>query len=139
MGPAWRKWVHSTVQRKRRYLDATRDLAAGLAPVYYRNHGGGTDYISWTGQLIAAAILSRTPEAQVTVIVDGYNASECHALHAALKAHSVRWANVKGARDDSEPLLRLVDSLTGFLGDVHRSKPYTEPYRALWDRILKPL
>ena len=139
IGSPWRKWVHSTVSRKRRYLEEARELASGLAPVCYRNHHGGTDYISWTGQLIAAAILGRAPAAQVTVIVDGYNANECQAIQGALKAHSVRWAKVRGARDESEPLLRLVDSLTGYLGDAHRSKPYTEPYRPLWDRILKPL
>ena len=139
IGPSLQKWVHSTIQRKRRYLDEIRGLAEGLAPIHYRNHFGGTDYVAWAGELIADAILARVPEAQVTVVVDGYNANECRTVQTALKAKSIRWAKVRGARDESEPMLRLADSLAGYLGDVHRRKPYVEPYRLLWERILRPL
>jgi len=97
-GLPWRKWVHSSIQRKRRYLEEIQELATGLAPVYYRNHLGGTHYIFWTGQLIASAILSLAHNAQVTVVVDGYNANECQAIQAALKTHCIRWAKVRGVR-----------------------------------------
>lgn len=114
-------------------------MLAGLAPVYYRNRPGGTDYVAWTGKFIAAAVLATAPEAQVTVVVDGFNANECQAVQMALRSQSIRWAKVRGARDESEPLLRLVDRLTGYLGDLHRSKPYTNSYRQSWEHILKAL
>ena len=139
IGPPQRKWVHSNVSRKRRYLEEAQGLVSGLAPVHYRNHHGGTDYISWTGQLIAAAILARVPAAQVTIIVDGYNPNECQEIQSILRARSIRWAKVRGARDESEPILRLADSLVGYLGDLYRNKPYIEPYRRIWERILQPL
>lgn len=39
---------------------------------------------------------------------------------------------IRGGRDESEPLLRLADSIAGFVADQHRDRPYSKP---IWERL----
>jgi hypothetical protein len=131
-GRRFRKWSSSGERYKIRYLEALLPLLEALAPIYWRAFGAGTHYDNWTATAVADAWLCCGWNESVTVTVDGLQERPARDIRRILRAREVRFRDVRGRRDEAEPLLRLSDAVVGFLRDHRKGAPYTGP---LWPRL----
>ena len=135
------KWKGSSVSQKLAYLASIVPTIKELMEVFWRNDRG-TAYGDYIAALLAGAGSRRAlPEGEASfhIVVDGATPTECQNLRKVLKNRGLLRRSVVGARDDSEPLLRLADSLAGFVADSHKNKPYV---LGEWERhmhLLKKL
>ncbi|MHB8627008.1 MAG: DUF3800 domain-containing protein [Aggregatilineales bacterium] len=80
---------------------------------------------------IAAAVKSQPSVDKVSVCIDGLADELYIPLANDLRAEGVPIYSVKGARDESEPLLRAADALAGFARDALLGRsPFDRLFRA---------
>lgn len=65
---------------------------------------------------------------QVNIIIDALSRSDAQKIRNQLKLLKIHYRVIKGLKDEQSVLLRLADSMAGFLRDCHEKKAYTEPH-----------
>lgn len=132
-----KKWRRTRPDQRTQYLDGLVPILKEIAPVYWRTFVDSASYPLRTAEATIAAITHRDPArtALLVVVVDGLNWQERNAFARVFRQHQRRWQKLTGARDETDPVIRLADALAGFLRDRHENQPYT--HRA-W-KTLEPL
>ena len=134
------KWRKASFDHRIRYLEAVVDQRSFANSLVFCRHEGSTSYTGLTAETAAVVIKQRSNETdRATVVVDGLTKPEVSRFKFELRRHNlgVRNIEVKGARDESEPLIRLADAAAGFLRDYSEGKSYTASlYRRAVERQL---
>ena len=128
------RWAKSTPKRREAYLAGLPDLLKDLPDIRWRSFGPGNTYIAWLGRAVAETACGLRPYDALTVILDGANWEEEEEVKRALRAAGVRWKKCVGKRDEAEPVLRLADSLAGFLRDKIEDEPMA---RKAWPALAR--
>lgn len=127
-----RKWVRTNEARKVAFLQSFGSILKPARPVYWRVHAMQGDLVAHTARTLADAARAADPKAVFRVQVDGFNPSECNVVRRAFSEAGLVYRRIIGGRDESEPVLRLADSMAGFLADQRKGKPYVESH---WSRL----
>lgn len=130
-----KKWNKSSPKRRLAYLEAVVPIIHSFSPVYYQVHGIGTDYLERTTETLVAAVKHSNlpPESDITVVIDGLKPQERQLVSRLLRSVALPYRReVRGGRDESDSLIRLADSLVGFVRHAHEKNPYALP---LWNKF----
>ncbi|MCE7874464.1 hypothetical protein DYH09_29415 [bacterium CPR1] len=139
-GRTGRKWTRSDNRSREAFLEELPGLAE-LGRFFWRSWGPGKDYERRVAQTVADAAESYPePRAVLTPIIDGLDPKSRPTIAALLRSRGIRYRSIRvGTRDESEPLLRLADSLAGFLRDLHTGQKYSEPASTRAEAMLERL
>lgn len=62
----------------------------------------------------------------VTIIIDGLNDREMEAVRKELKKLKITYKKIRGMKDEQDAILRLADSIVGFLRDSTENQSYAK-------------
>jgi hypothetical protein len=130
------KWGKTNFKRRIAYLRAILKIKQLYGCVFYSCFENTKAYVPSINYALTQAILSKgRKNYQTTVIIDGLNKREEEKVSKKLKALKIKYRKVRGARDESSPLIRLADTLAGFFRDWKEKQPYTKDlYRLMVKR-----
>ncbi len=131
----WRKSEYGDILEYLRKIFRNKDLASSFIYSVYENTKG-YDVATILG--IAKAINVSKPVEDFTsvVYVDGLSKTKRHEYSSELRKLGIPTAKVQGvAKDENNSLIRLADSLAGFIRDVLDGD--RREARKLFDRVVK--
>ena len=130
------KWRKTNFKRRIAYLRAILKIKQLYGCVFSSCFENTRAYVSSINYTLTQAILSKgRKNYQTTVIIDGLNKKEEERVSKKLKTPRIKYRKIRGARDESSPLIRLADSLAGFFRDCKEKQPYTKDlYRLMVKR-----
>lgn len=121
------KWHKTSIERKVAYIRAILARPIFQRTVFYSHYTNSKAYVDLTVLTAAKAILQRASnDYKATVIVDGLSGSEVRRFSSELRKLRVKIRKVRGARDESEPGIRLADAFAGFLRDAIEGEDYAQ-------------
>jgi hypothetical protein len=128
-GKGLSKWQSTGLRRKVGYLEAVLQINSLKDSIFYATYETTKEYGSLTTYTIAKAVGVRASKPyQAIITIDGLNDAERDRVRRGLRQLGVRYKKVRGARDESSSLLRLADSLAGFLRDFEEGQGYTKEF-----------
>lgn len=126
------KWNGTSVKRKAEYLRAAL-LHDAFPGAYWARCPEGRDYEAATAAAAARAMQRIGSANQFIVIIDGLKKTSRQRVAKVFRSHEIQWREIQvNKRDESDALLRLADSISGFMRDVHHRKDFTQD---LWPEI----
>lgn len=126
------KWNGTSVKRKAEYLRAAL-LHDAFPGVYWARCPERYDYEEATAAAAARAMQKIGSDHQFIVIIDGLKKTSRQRVAKVFRSHEIQWREIQvNKRDDSDSLLRLADSISGFMRDIHHCKDFTVN---LWPEI----
>lgn len=130
------KWRRSNFCNRLAYLEEAFILPALQGALMFAKYGETREYVPLTVAAVAKAILARAHEPyHATVFVDGLPRHDIRWFAHELRALHVRVKKVRGARDESDALIRLADAVAGFIRDYLDGESYArELYRKATER-----
>lgn len=112
---AW-KWHRVSSTRQAAYARRVMNDTTFCDRLFFSVHRGSRDYFSRTMDTIGCALEAfDADDAKVTVVIDGLPPAHEQQVSHALHRRGVHTRKVRGARDASEPLIRLADALCGLV------------------------
>lgn len=125
-----RKWVRTNETRKSRFLDSLGPILKTARPNIWKVNALQGDWVAHTARTVAGAGL------ELPKLSFGFKSTgsirPSAMLCAEFSERNLVYRRIVGGRDESEPLLRLADSLAGFLADLRKGKPYAAAH---WARL----
>lgn len=108
------KWHKTKTERNRAYLEEVLQKGAGKGGVYFVRYKKPVHYFTPIVSLLERAIKENIKGYyQAIVYIDGIDKKNAKAVTNALRGCKIHVQAVRGARDESEPLIRLVDRWAG--------------------------
>lgn len=121
------KWQAAPYQRRIDYLNAILEMKLLKNSIFYSVYKTTKEYVPLTTYTIAKAIGTKSGESyQAIITIDGLNKKQRQQVMRGLRQLRVKYKKVRGARDQSDPLIRLADTLAGFLRDFEEKQSYTK-------------
>ncbi|MFH1295481.1 MAG: DUF3800 domain-containing protein [bacterium] len=125
------KWKKTSNQVKIAYLEELFRINDLKHSIFYSRYSDSKEYPKLTSLTIAKAVLAKREENySVTVIIDGLNNKEREIVRAELKRLKIKYRKIRGMKDEQSALLRLADTMAGFLRDITEEQLYTKPLLA---------
>jgi hypothetical protein len=126
------KWTRAAFDRKEQFLEKLAALRELKGCIFYAVYHETREYTTLTALTIAKAALTKTERSredyQVNVIVDALSRSDAQKVRFQVKLLKIHYRVIKGLKDEQSTLLRLADSVAGFLRDCQEGKAYTVPH-----------
>ena len=136
-----RKWVRakSMTASRDQYLASIRTGDLKHKIFYGRYTNPGTGAYEYLAVLAIAQAVTRYREKhrvssdyKVSITIDGLKGSEGQRVGRELRELGVKSRKIRGARDESEPWIRLADRIAGLVRDAEESRQsYTSVRRQL--------
>ncbi|HEY4001947.1 MAG TPA: hypothetical protein VGO93_23940 [Candidatus Xenobia bacterium] len=139
-GRLTRKWKNSGDRRESRrltYLAGLPKLAQLAGPFYWRPHEDRLQADVKTAETVVAAVKLRDPEdvTRRVIVIDALTKVSRDRMTVVFKHQDLHRREIREeARDAAGPVLRLADSLAGFLRHVHVGEAYAV---AAWPKYQK--
>lgn len=113
-------WHKSRHEARVAYVDRALGEPRLKGAIFYSVYPGTRAYRDLTLLTIAKALGERTRHRpyKVTVVIDGLRREEARHVAVGLRRIRVPVRKVRGAREGSDPLVRLADAMAGFLRDA---------------------
>ena len=124
-GKQLKKWSKARFRDRLAYIEAViqQPLFRGL--IFFSRHANSQAYFELTVETTARAIHHKNKEASpATVTVDGLRGRDVNRFKTRLRGSGVNVRKVRGARDESEPIVRLADAAVGFIRDFLEGQDY---------------
>jgi len=134
------KWQKTSFERRLRYLRAILSNPLFQGKIFFAHYSYTKAYIDLKIYTTAKAILKRAEgDYRTTVWVDGLDKQEARRFEKGLRGLKIKVRKVKGLREESDQLMRLADTVAGFIRDVLESQEYAqELYReAISKRVIR--
>ena len=126
------KWTRAAFDRKEQFLEKLATFRELKACIFFAVYHETKEYTTLTALTIAKAVLARTERSeedyQANIIVDALSRSDAQKVRNQLKLLRIHYRVIKGLKDEQSALLRLADSMAGFLRDCQEGKAYTGPH-----------
>jgi len=137
-GKQKRKWTGTRFKEKTSYLTEILQIPQLERAIFYMSFYNTKDYTELTTLTLASAILKKTSEDyRAHIMVDGLNEKERSRISKRLSQRGIRKRKLRSVRDESSALLRLADTMAGFIRDYEDGKPYVqELYRRFLSRRI---
>ena len=121
------KWHKSSVARKIAYIKAVLACPIFQRTIFFSHYTNSQAYVDLTVYTTAKAILQRAQgDYKTTVIVDGLSGAEVRHFSSELRKLHIRIRKVRGAKDETEPGIRLADAFAGFIRDALEGESYAQ-------------
>lgn len=129
-----RKWLDAREEQRVSYMSQICDLAGFQRRLIYGVHQGVRDFRTATLITVANAIRAYASDSyKASVFIDGLPKSQVRPAGAQLRKQGISTEKVRGVRDeDSDPFMRLADSVCGFVRAARTGNP---ELRRLFERI----
>lgn len=120
-----RKWKNTKPVRRIAYLDMILASQLFIDKISYAIFLDRIDYQDLTISATAKAIISTAPinNYEAVVYVDGLSRTDRFVVGAGLRHRHVKVKRVRGLTDESSSLIRLADSMAGFVRDYLEGDP----------------
>jgi hypothetical protein len=117
-GKQAKKWRKARLIERVTYLQSVFQLNELIGCIYYARYHDTRAYVDLMILSTAKAFYAQGAELpQATVIVDGLSRPERPRFAAGLRKLRIRVHKVRGARDQSDELIRLADAIAGGVRD----------------------
>lgn len=136
------KWSKTRFEYRLAYIEAVINRTSFRNLIFFSLYNHTKAYLDLTVETTAKAIKCKNQEAfPSTVVVDGLTGKNVDRFKRALRQRQINVRKVKGARDESEAMIRLADAVAGFIRDFIDGQDYTTSlYRkAKQNRIIQEL
>lgn len=123
-GKGQRKWVKSKHDRRLAYIRQVLKIPALHGKLCFSASHGHANYQEETVRAITESLrLVESSEFQATVLIDGLPRSEEREVGLRLRRLGVPVKKVRGARDETDVLIRLADAVCGFVRAALEGQP----------------
>ncbi len=130
-----KKWSRARFEYRVAYIEAVIALPLFRGLIFFSRYTNSQAYFDLTVETTAKAIHHKNKEAApATVIVDGLSGRDVDRFKTRLRGSGVNVRKVRGARDESEPIVRLADAVAGFVRDFLEGQPYAPK---LYEKALR--
>ena len=134
-GKQTKKWRKARLAERTAYLQSVFQLAELTGCIYYARYRDTRAYVDLMILSTAQALHAKGAELpQATVIVDGLSRPERPRFAAGLRKLRIRVHKVRGARDQSDELIRLADAIAGGVRDSLEGDAIMRPLFAQAER-----
>jgi uncharacterized membrane protein len=134
-GKQTKKWRKARLAERTAYLQSVFQLAELTGCIYYARYHDTRAYVDLMILSTAKALYAQGAELpQATVIVDGLSRPERPRFAAGLRKLRIRVHKVRGARDQSDELIRLADAIAGGVRDSLEGDAIMRPLFAQAER-----
>ena len=129
------KWHKTAFNIRNDYLVKVFSNSLLRHKILFSQYDETKAYVNLTILTIAKAILQKAKNNyKAIIIVDGLNKKGIRQFAIGLRKLKIHARKVRGARDESEPLIRLADAIAGFLRDYLEKQNYT---KKLYQKAIK--
>jgi hypothetical protein len=117
-GKGVRKWNKSRMLMQRQFAEALTTTAVLKGHVYTRIYAEGKNYLDRTAYVVADALhdymaVHYLDSARSVVTIDGLKEEEARQVNKVIRRHGLFVSRIRGARDESDSLIRLADGVAG--------------------------
>lgn len=123
------KWQSTKKEIKRRYIETIFKGIIFKKKIFYSLFKNAMSFRELTVVTIASAINAATTATEpykASIFIDGLQKPEVARVSVNLRKLGIRTEKVRGVRDESNPLIRLADSIVGFVREYIEGKEYTK-------------
>jgi hypothetical protein len=141
-GKLLKKWSKARFKSRLAYIQAVIEQPLFRDLIFFSRHTNSQAYFELTVETTARAIHCRNKEASpTTVTVDGLRGRDVDRFKTRLRGSGINVRKVRGARDESEPIVRLADAAVGFIRDFLEGQAYAVKLyeKAIRDGIFSEL
>jgi hypothetical protein len=123
------KWQKTAYAHRLAYMRAIIDSPRFRGVSFFSRYHDTKEYLPLTGYTTAQAILQKASgEYRAIVTVDGLHGDrEVRRFAKRLRRLRVHVEKVRGAREESDALVRLADAFCGLIRDALEGQPTTQP------------
>ncbi len=119
-----KKWHKLRSPEREQFLATLMQAGIAAGELFFSRHQKPVSFFSPLVETLAAAILSVAAEDyQAVIYVDGIDRKKARELTNALHSRGLKAQQVRSARDESEPLIRLADRWAGCLRGSFEANP----------------
>ena len=122
------KWGKAKHEIRSRYIKSAIKLIKKSGHAYYASFFQTKEYVALTAFALAQAILMYSDKlpTESTIIIDGLKSAEQIKVSRLMKIFNIKYEKIRGARDESEPVLRLADSIAGLVRDAEEKNDFSQ-------------
>lgn len=121
------KWSKSSFKTREKYLLQIAKINKLKGSIFYSVYHDSKEYISLTSLTVAKSVLARGERNfAVNIIIDGLKKKEMEEVRKELKKLKINYRKIRGMKDEQDAILRLADSIAGFLRDCTEGQIYTK-------------
>lgn len=127
-GKRQRKWKSTPREYKIAYVEAVLNSKLLRNSIFYSLGQESKEYKEITLVTIASAITSAKDEEdyRASIFIDGLAKAEVDTVSVHLRKIGVHTDKVRGVRDESEPLIRLADAISGLVREDYEKVNYAQ-------------
>jgi hypothetical protein len=130
-----KKWTKARLAERVAYMQAIIHASDFIDHIYYARYHATRSYVDLMILSTAQALHTHRAERhRATIIVDGLERSERPRFAAGVRKLGIAVRKVRGARDESDELIRLADAVAGFVRDGLEG---SRVMQALFDQALR--
>lgn len=120
-----RKWTKTPNAVKAKYLLLLLENEQLQNTIFYSSYKDSKDYTPLLALTIAKSINARKDNNySATIVIDGLKGVETEYVRRQLKNLRIHYSKIRGMKDEQDALLRLADSMAGFVRDYMESQEY---------------
>ena len=120
------KWQGTGKMIKRKYIETIFTRAAFKGKIFYSLFKDVMSFRELTVITIASAINATTTESyKASIFIDGLKKPEVARVSTNLRKLGIRIEKVRGVKDESNAIIRLADSIVGFVREYIEGEEYT--------------
>ena len=122
------KWSKSKKEISIQYLTKIFESPEFKNKIYYSLKKDTKAYKELTILAIAATInkIKTNENYKASIFIDGLLQSEIKIVSTSLRQIGIRTEKVRGVRDESNPIIRLADSIAGLISRNQKKSDYTQ-------------
>lgn len=121
------KWTKTPFKVREQYLLHLTEIKGLKGSIFYSTYQDTKEYIPLISLSVAKSILSKEEDNYTaTIIIDGLKGKEMDEVRKELKKLKISYRKIRGMKDEQDAILRLADSIAGFLRDYVEKQQYTQ-------------
>ena len=124
-GKGQKKWKRATRKQRRAYMEMVLRTDEFRGTLFFAQFNQTRDYRTCVLEAVAAVlgVAAAHMRYQATIFIDGLGKTERFAVSLSLRRLHVSVEKVRGITDEAEALIRLADTLAGFVRDCKEGDP----------------
>jgi len=136
------KWIKTKKDIKQKYLQKIIETNLFINKIFFAQYTQTKAYTKAitdaTAKVISKVALKQY---EANVYIDGLSKSERRKFASGLRKLRIKVRKVRGARDQSEILIRLADAIAGFIRDYIEKEKYAQEFyqKAVQRKVIQEI